>query len=281
MMKFNKKTTNIDPQEIGFMKLSIDEKQDKLTAGENITIEDNVISATVSGGQTIQMTGKELDELRPTEEDIGKIYQSTTDYSPDESFTDFGDFKKGYFYVIDHITSTGDPYWHEQPVMNLDEKKDKYWKLIYHETLAEEVRSITIDKDRDGNPFELNELFIVARTKPMADPSTSNVWVRVNINTQNVVGTNYLFGTSGGAGGTGYWNGNVRMELVKNDGQGWWHMVSNFGTTSGSYPNSENAVKANDSTDLSTLRQPARLIFITTYQPAMFGVNSEFWIYGR
>lgn len=280
MMKFNKKTTNIDPQEIGFMKLSIDEKQDKLTAGENITIEDNVISAVVSGGQTIQMTGKELDELRPTEEDIGKIYQSTTDYPPYESFTDFGDFKKGYFYVIDHITSTGDPYWHEQPVMNLDEKKDRYWKLIYHDILAEEVRSITIDRDRDGNRFELEELFIVARTQPMADKTVGNTWVRININTETVVGVNYLFGIGTAAGGTAFWNGNVRMELIK-DGPGWWHMVSSWGTTNNNYPNSENATKSNDSNNLSGLTLPARSIFITTYNPCMFGVGSEFYIYGR
>lgn len=227
------------------------------------------------------MTGKELDELRPTEEDIGKIYQSTTDYPPDESFTDFGDFKKGYFYILDHITSTGDPYWHEQPVMNLDEKKGKEWKLIKHELLTEEVRSITVEKDRDGNPFELTELFIVVRTKPMADKTVGNTWVRLTINTKDVITTPYLYDVTGAAGGTGYWNGNVRMELVKADGEGWWHMVSSWGTSTGTYPNYENSNKIPGGSNLSVLTQPANSIYITAYNPAMFGVNSEFWFYGR
>lgn len=78
---------------------SIDTKQDKLIAGTNITIENNIISATnVGGSGGIGDSNLQVSEIpEASEENEGAIVQYTG--------TDTDEFKKGYFYrsVVDHV----------------------------------------------------------------------------------------------------------------------------------------------------------------------------------
>ena len=45
-----------------------------------------------------------------------------------------------------------------------EEDNMKEWKLLYNETLEDDVVSITIDKDVNGNDFEVDELFVLVKT---------------------------------------------------------------------------------------------------------------------
>ena len=46
-----------------------------------------------------------------------------------------------------------------------EEDNMKEWKLLYNKTLEDDVVNITIDKDVNGNDFEVEELFVLVKTE--------------------------------------------------------------------------------------------------------------------
>ena len=64
----------------------LDEKQDELTAGENITIENNVISAT-GGTKSVELTQAEYDALTPEQKMDGTVYYITDGQGGGKTYT--------------------------------------------------------------------------------------------------------------------------------------------------------------------------------------------------
>lgn len=72
--------------------------------------------------------------------------------------------------------------------MGMEDDEMKEWKLIADYTVEEAAASLMFDTDADGNPFEIDELIIIADVKSFI----SGKYLRISPNEPNK-GINYMF----------------------------------------------------------------------------------------
>lgn len=113
-------------------------KQDKLTAGNGISISDDSLISIIGGGSGTDIS------LGLTSASVGQIIK------------------------VKAVDENGKPTLWEAAEMDED------FELINEITVAEDVGSLTISVDKDGNPFELKEAVVLSWTVPFAE-STNDI----------------------------------------------------------------------------------------------------------
>ena len=125
-------------------------KQDKLSAGSNVTITNNVISATgtVTGVKMNNITNSPSSGIV----DLGTVLTSHQDISGKENSSN----------KVTSISSssTDTQYPSAKAVYDAIQNSSSEWRLIKHDTLSSASNMIVIYNDSNNNPFALSNVLV-------------------------------------------------------------------------------------------------------------------------
>ncbi|MGN1082001.1 MAG: hypothetical protein ACI4SJ_00510 [Candidatus Avispirillum sp.] len=168
-------------------------KQDALTAGDNIEIEDNVIKATVEKGDKGEKGEKGDSGVYVGAGDMPEGYNVQIDpdgEAPDGYIPTPSTAEVGQTIVVKSVDENGKPTeWETADIPT--NATGETWETIADITTEEEVTSLTINTDLNGDPFELveAEAFIsIAYTD--SNTSDAALTIRTNKNSAALGGTN-------------------------------------------------------------------------------------------
>ena len=261
---------------VGLVEALLEKKQDKLTAGDNIELEGNVIKATVEKGEKgdkgdtgaaftyADFTAEQLAALKGEKGDKGDTGAKGEKGEKGDSgvYVGAGDMPEGYNVQIDPDGEAPDGYIPAPAtaevgqtivVKSVDENgKPTEWETadmptnetgevletIADITTEEEVTSLTIDTDLNGNPFELveAEAFInIAWTD--SNTSEAALTIRTNKNSAALGATNSI-ATRMFRPGTGSTSLAIKFSSIAGVIVGTLYNVSNLSSSISGYYNS-------------------------------------------